>query len=796
MDPISGVGFLHHEVETVDLDDVFSITNLHHDTNSEEPHSDLHDRQPGDGNFVRPHIGPLRSAVVKRAYKFHNRTKSGPLEMSALRKKRLKASRTNENPFLSPRFCCKRNNCFQEVDKVFAFAQFKRMMKMNREELKRTVTSLYNPETRTMRFNGKSVCSNFLAKAFGVSKTLQCSIKGTLRARASPSIKALPRCRKLNNSMKNSIIIFLESLSANVAQSMPDKNEQILPAFQKNSVYDLYVQTFDELDEHGNRRRPATKSYFLRVWSRYVPTVKVRKTQRFTKCSECEFLRDQLQACGLNESRALPLRQRQKEHYNVIEAERREYRKKSEQSEREPNLYCSLIIDGADQSAFGLPHFTVSTKGDKGEKIKVKLIGALEHGKARKLSLFLMTDEFETGGNHIIETIHRVLQEKHSSQPLPPVLYMQLDNCWRENKNRYVLGYLESLVRLGVFKEVHVSFLPIGHTHSDIDQCFSRTSQRLKHHDAVTMDDLVTELRAAYRPQPVVSRILHVANYSGLCEKERCLRKVPPFSHFRYFKFLRNSSTPVSPRESFNTTCLVRVGCNDDWEELPNKSGKNKPGKGFLLNCPNMEDTPPTTLFSPDNIGKVNKCLDASEERIGNPLKLHSLRCLRDEVYEDRVVPFQWNLQNSFEQNGLYRQVGPSAPELDEEEITENLDLELTDSCEPRSKYDYFPGEMVATRTNLATCLFWLAEVIEVSRTDQSGIASFLKVRWLESEMNNSDIFSSKYRLSFIIQKGRKVPFIQVISVDTILVRFSSLKRDRKIAANDAKAIRNALNVS
>ena len=62
-----------------------------------------------------------------------------------------------------------------------------------------------------------------------------------------------------------------------------------------------------------------------------------------------------------------------------------------------------------------------------------------------------------------------------------------MDNCARENKNRYVFGYLGLLVQRKVFKEVILSFLPVGHTHEDIDQMFSKFSAYLKGHDAITI---------------------------------------------------------------------------------------------------------------------------------------------------------------------------------------------------------------------------------------------------------------------------------------------------------------------
>jgi hypothetical protein len=52
---------------------------------------------------------------------------------------------------------------------------------------------------------------------------------------------------------------------------------------------------------------------------------------------------------------------------------------------------------------------------------------------------------------------------------LLPILCIQVDNCGRENKNKYLLGLCATLVGLGYFEEVRVGFLLVGHTHFDID---------------------------------------------------------------------------------------------------------------------------------------------------------------------------------------------------------------------------------------------------------------------------------------------------------------------------------------
>ena len=56
----------------------------------------------------------------------------------------------------------------------------------------------------------------------------------------------------------------------------------------------------------------------------------------------------------------------------------------------------------------------------------------------------------------------------------PLVLNMQLDNACSDNKNQYVFSFFSLLVHKGVFCEVYVNFLLIGHTHEDIDAMFGR----------------------------------------------------------------------------------------------------------------------------------------------------------------------------------------------------------------------------------------------------------------------------------------------------------------------------------
>ena len=314
-------------------------------------------------------------------------------------------------------------------------------------------------------------------------------------------------------------------------------------------------------------------------------------------------------------------------HYEFVERERRDYEKRRELSKRYPAKYLSLIIDGADQTSYGLPHFVFATKEDKGEKIQMMIAGMLQHGMRKQLTLFTLTDDYESDANHIIEAIHRVLfRRKAERRKLPPVLFIVTNNCTRENKNRYLLSYLELLVRNDVFEEVHLCFLPIGHTHADIDQSFSSVATRMRLEPAVTDIDLLNLLRNCYKPRAYAELMEEIANFSGLCDFTKCTRNVTGFTLFRFFRITRKVSiSDVTEREGdqFVTTCNVKVQWIDQWVPLDTSSER----AGFLKFTPDLSATPITDTDPPNNVLEVNKHLGdvckigvrSCEQRVTSP---------------------------------------------------------------------------------------------------------------------------------------------------------------------------------
>ena len=102
------------------------------------------------------------------------------------------------------------------------------------------------------------------------------------------------------------------------------------------------------------------------------------------------------------------------------------------------------------------------------------MVGCLVHNIGAYC--FTVPPNLETGSNLTIQCLHHIIEELYEKYngTLPPILYIQVDNCARENKNQYLFAYLGLLVDWNVFKKIELNYLPVGHTHEDIDQMFSR----------------------------------------------------------------------------------------------------------------------------------------------------------------------------------------------------------------------------------------------------------------------------------------------------------------------------------
>jgi hypothetical protein len=69
------------------------------------------------------------------------------------------------------------------------------------------------------------------------------------------------------------------------------------------------------------------------------------------------------------------------------------------------------------------------------------------------------------------------------------------------------LSLNQLLVEKNIFTKVKLSFLPVGHTHDDVDQFFSKINAVVTRSNIITLEDLHTAVRRSFLPTPVCTHL-------------------------------------------------------------------------------------------------------------------------------------------------------------------------------------------------------------------------------------------------------------------------------------------------
>ena len=180
-----------------------------------------------------------------------------------------------------------------------------------------------------------------------------------------------------------------------------------------------------------------------------------------------------------------------------------------------PAKYMGIVIDGMDQKKTRLPHWPRPPKSiDESCLLQMHVVGCLVfHGELHS-RVFLNYPSLHNDGNLIVTIMQRIFNEwENKSGGLPPILYLQLDNTSRENKNNLLFTYLHLLVVHKVFRKIKLGFLIVGHTHDQIDQMFSRFSRKLAKCKAFTYDDLCALIQESYTPNPQITLLTETFDF-------------------------------------------------------------------------------------------------------------------------------------------------------------------------------------------------------------------------------------------------------------------------------------------
>ena len=86
-------------------------------------------------------------------------------------------------------------------------------------------------------------------------------------------------------------------------------------------------------------------------------------------------------------------------------------------------------------------------------QLRTHIMGVILHG--HKIHFYVDLLQWPHDSNLVLNSILQTLYCKYKEErKLPPILYIQMDNCSRENKNRFIIGFFSILVQIGLVNEV------------------------------------------------------------------------------------------------------------------------------------------------------------------------------------------------------------------------------------------------------------------------------------------------------------------------------------------------------
>jgi hypothetical protein len=288
---------------------------------------------------------------------------------------------------------------------------------------------------------------------------------------------------------------------------------------------------WEECIDYAGKKFPGTdwsKSYnwFKRIWqsTERFKTMKILKNKPVSKCKECLAFRKKLMAAPVEE---VPrIRRMRRIHFEEVRAERRKYHLARTRAKGDPNFLC-IIIDGMDQKKTDVPGASGKRDRDDRDVIKTRIVGAKVHGVGG--FFYTLSPDVRHDANVTWTIILDVMEQLKTIDPVrsrAEELWIQMDNAGADNKSKWSLTFGKALVEIGLFQKVMFGFLPVGHTHEDIDQLFSVIAQYLKNHNAHSFEQLTKACKDAFTKMPAWSKRLPVAEVID-CERWLNITNMP-----------------------------------------------------------------------------------------------------------------------------------------------------------------------------------------------------------------------------------------------------------------------------
>ena len=226
---------------------------------------------------------------------------------------------------------------------------------------------------------------------------------------------------------------------------------------------------------------------FWRAWhAKWQCVLAFRKSSSHACCTQCfkymQYLHKGQASLAAKQEAARNWRAHLREQYHdrllywQLRWFSRQYRRQSPESSGASVL--TIIIDSMDKSKLVWPQYAFQQPKSLAGLARPRMVltAAIAHGWTVE---FFLTDEEVTshGASHFCDVLTKTLERvqeiaDREGREMPKHLCIQSDNTTSQAKNSLVGQYLAHLVGAGHFETCTLNFLPVGHTHEDIDLVF------------------------------------------------------------------------------------------------------------------------------------------------------------------------------------------------------------------------------------------------------------------------------------------------------------------------------------
>jgi hypothetical protein len=229
----------------------------------------------------------------------------------------------------------------------------------------------------------------------------------------------------------------------------------------------------------------------------------------------------------------------------------------------------------------------------------ISLEGVLFHGKMRRMDVYMVPHTYAGGSNVTIHCLNESLKRmqnayREAKMKWPHTLFVQLDNTTKENKNQFVLAWAQTLVDTFVFDDVYISFLPVGHTHEDIDQRFSVISRKLRREAILSIQHFKAFLEGFFKTSDSVpchaEFVPWVYNFRDWAEERTNPKWTQAVHKYHHYRFHRVDEAVFSVRDeevpNHRARCHMKAWVLDDLEWYPPPLMDKKVAGGRVIKVP------------------------------------------------------------------------------------------------------------------------------------------------------------------------------------------------------------------